>query len=247
LIATPPGGEVIEGRIVKATGPQPLRAIVHVGTHKTGTTAFQQYVDRWREELLRDHGVLVHRGLFLPSHLELPALVIRPELATPDRWLLDHQYETDADTLKAAIRTTVESNAPTVLFSAEGLSFMRTDEEALRLRQLLAPRAITPVVVLRKPADYLRAFRVSHSRWFSRPSSDPSSVAYWEPDSWLAGYDDLRASLQLIGSEAHAIDYDEEMATSGTVIPALMRSVGVPMEDLYAGWDAVENTTQYEG
>jgi hypothetical protein len=229
---------------VKATGPHSLRAIVHVGTHKTGTTAFQQYVERWRDELLRDHGIHVHRGLFLPSHLELPSLVVRPELKTPDRWLLEHQFQASSDELRAAIRATVESDAPSVLFSAEGLSFIRTADEAAALRELMAPRAMTPVVVFREPADYLRAFRVSHSSWFSEPSADPTSVTYWEADSWLARYDDLLAALKLLG-EPVVIDYDREMAEKGTVIPALLRTMGLDANAFYPGWDILENATQY--
>jgi hypothetical protein len=232
---------------VNATGPLSLRAIVHVGTHKTGTTAFQVYVDRWRDELLRDHDIRVHGGMFLPSHFELPALVIRAELETPDRWLLANQYPATGATLREHIRQTVESDAATVLFSAEGLSFMRTPAEAAALRDLLAPRHVQTVVVLRNPAEYLRAFRVSHQRWYSEPSAGRASVAYWEPDSWLVQYEQLIATLGLVGAPPAVIDYDAQMAIDGTVVPALLRAIGISDGEFYPGWDAVENPTQYEG
>jgi hypothetical protein len=216
--------------------------IVHVGTHKTGSTAFQQYVDRWRGRILEDYSILVHEGMFLPSHLELPALVIRGELATPDRTLVNDLYPASPSRMRDAIRRTVEHDVATVAFTAEGLSFMRTTDEVERLRRLLAPRRIRTVVSLRRPEDYLRSFRETHTRWWSPASSDPASVAYWEPGSWLADYNALLCALGMLG-EVTVIDYDEEMCRHGSVVPALAAAFGMARDQLYPGWERLENVT----
>ncbi len=227
----------------------PGRVLLHVGMHRTGTTAFQRYVADWRAELLLEHGILVHRGCFLPSHLEVPALVIRQDLLTPDRWLLDdHGYEMGADAMRQAIRTTVESDAGTVLFSTEGLSYMRTPEEVKRVQELLAPREVTAIVVLRNKVDYLASFRAALQRMgFSVPTQDPDpgTVAYTEPDSWLVDYSALLNVLRdLTGPRRlHVIDYEREVAATGSIIPALAEAIGLQRSALYPGWDRRDNVT----
>ena len=215
--------------------------------HKTGTTAFQHYLARWRAEILRDHGILVHPGCFMPSHLELPALVIRDDMLIPDRWLLERRgFPTDADTMRQAIRATVESAAQVVIFSAEGLSYLRTPGEVERLRELLAPRAITPIVVLRNKERYLASFRAALLRLgFSGPVQDPGVVAYTEPDSWLVDYTALLDILGYLGGTQRPVvlDYDREVASAGSIIPALAKAIGLPRSSLYPGWDRQDNVT----
>lgn len=236
-----PGGRT--GRNAASPG----RVLLHVGTHKTGTTAFQRYLVEWRADLLLEHGILVHRGCFMPSHFEVPALVIRDELLTPDRWLLrGRRFQMDTDSMRRAIRRTVEADADTVMFSAEGLSYLRTSEEVERLRRLLWPRQIVPIVALREKEHFLSALGDSLSRMgFSGPSAERASVAYTQSDSWLGDYDALIGALEELAGPGpvHVIDYDREMGSTGSIIPALAEKMGVPREALYPGWDRRDNVT----
>jgi hypothetical protein len=215
--------------------------------HKTGTTAFQHYLARWRAEILRDHGIVVHPGCFMPSHLELPALVIRDELLIPDRWLLEgRRQQMCAAAMWRAVRATVESPAEIVLFSAEGLSYMRTQGEVDHLRELLAPRAITPIVVFRERTGYLASFRAALQRLgFSGPVADRGAVAYTEPDSWLVDYPALLDVLRdLAGARRPVVlDYDWEVASTGSIIPGLAEAVGLQRSALYPGWERRDNVT----
>ena len=234
-----------EGRRDPAAGPG--QVLLHVGMHKTGTTAFQQYLAQWRAEILRDHGILVHPGCFMPSHLELPALVIRDELLIPDRWLLDgRRLQMCAAAMHRAIRATVESPAEIVLFSAEGLSYIRTQGEMDHLRDLLAPRMIKPIVAFRDKARYLASFRATLLRLgFSGPVDDPGAVAYTEPDSWLVDYPALLDVLRdLAGARCPVVlDYDREVASTESIIPALAEAVGLQRSALYPGWERRDNVT----
>ena len=123
-----------------------------------------------------------------------------------------------APMMQRAIRATVESTAEIVLFSAEGLSYMRTQEEIDHLRDLLAPRLITPIVVFREQTAYLASFRAALQRLgFSGPVDDPRAVAYTEPDSWLVDYPALLDVLRdLAGTRLPVVlDYDREVAAMG--------------------------------
>ncbi len=185
----------------------------------------------------------------MPSHLELPALAVRDELLTPDRWLLaGHRFQMCAPMMQRAIRATVESTAEIVLFSAEGLSYMRTRGEIDHLRDLLAPRSITPIVVFREQAAYLASFRAALQRLgFSGPVDDPRAVAYTEPDSWLVDYPALLAVLRdLAGTRFPVVlDYDREVAATGSIIPALAEAIGLERSALYPGWDRRDNVTPH--
>lgn len=228
--------------------PPARRAIVHVGTHKTGTTAFQRYLTQWRTELLLEHDILVHRGLFDPSHYELGVLAIRPSLETPGRWLFRRSGSAATeDDLRAAVRRTVEADVPTVLFSTEDLTYLRTDEEADALTELLSPRVIEPLVVLRKPEDFLPSYGATLQRMgFPAAAQDHDSAAYVATDSWLADYPALLRTLQrLAGSGAPTvIDYDRVMSLDGSVIPALWDAMGLPREELYPGWEQQVSVTR---
>ena len=236
----------------RPSGPGGSRAVVHVGIHKTGSTAFQDYLARWREELLRDHGILVHPGCFYHSHVELSALVIRPALFTPGRWLIQSRgFPATEEQMRAVIRHSVESEAPVVVFSIEELCYLRTDAEIETLKTLLAPRRIQPVVVLRRPADYLRSYsqtleRIGFVR-AARQVEPPSSMTAWytQPDSWLVDYAALVRALERLGDGVPpaVVDYDAAVGRDGSIVPALLGTLGLGSESHYPGWDERANLT----
>jgi hypothetical protein len=203
--------------------------VVHVGTHKTGTTSIQRFLGA-NPTVLTAHGVRRPPGFLDPlQHHELPLLVLRPALATPQRRALPQAH--DADWLAAAsehVRRTVEAAPePVLVYSHEGLSFVRQPDEAARLAGLI-PRPVTIVVFLREPAAYLRSYTAQLARMGIAPSDDPASIAYVEPDSWLVDGDALVGAYRAVFDDVRVLDYDACCAADHTVIPSLTDVLGIP-------------------
>lgn len=61
------------------------KSIVHIGTHKTGTTSIQNFL--WqRREWLRDHGYAFYQGMHIgDNHAELHASAMRAHRNSPFR------------------------------------------------------------------------------------------------------------------------------------------------------------------
>jgi hypothetical protein len=78
------------------------RAIVHIGTHKTGTTTFQRWADLNRAEILEATGFRYYESMYpsgAPSaHFEIALACLRPDL----RWVDYHRaMATDASIIPA--------------------------------------------------------------------------------------------------------------------------------------------------
>lgn len=178
--------------------------------------------------------------------------MIRPELYTPGRWLIHSRgFEATEDDMRAAIRRTVDSDVPVVVFSIEELCYLRTDAEIEALKTLLAPRRIQPVVVLRRPADYLRSYlqtleRIGFLR-AARLVEPPSSTTAWytQPDSWLVDFAALVGALERVGegTAPAVIDYDAAIGSDGSIVPALLGALGLGRGAHYPGWDERANLT----
>ena len=220
------------------------RAFVHIGMHKTGTTAFQHWLVQHQEVLRASHGVGVHPGFLMPSHVELAHLSVRKSLTTPDRLLVPDSSLPDVrDRLRAHVHETARSADPVVVFSCEGLSFIREPDEVTRLCDLLAPRSVTVAVVFRRPDDYLRSYRETILRFdgLRGPCLDPGSVMNTEPDSWLVDYHAIRRawSSHPAVAEFVELDYEECLRRHGSVIPALGAEMGLDsarLPDARAPW-----------
>ena len=134
------------------------RVVVHIGTHRTGTTSIQQFL-RDQSRLLADADVWFPVGLFHPNnHLELEFLAIRPERRP--RRSIERRPETLEEGWRIdAVQIRGRGGAPTVVYSAESLSCLRFDDEAERLVNLLDGRDIGVVMYVREPAAFLRSYR----------------------------------------------------------------------------------------
>ncbi len=223
------------------------RAIVHVGTHKTGTTSFQKWAYKWRDEIASRSDVHYYEGRFDRSHFEFALLSQRPNRSMAVRsrypdWCLD---EWQAD-VRAHIRAQVNRPVRALLCSTEILSHLRHRDEIDRLVELLEPREITVVVVLREPAAFLRSYALELAKKGIRPSSYRDSFAYLEPDSWLVQYDELlEAYGTALGSQnVRVLAYEENVARDGSIIPALARACGIDPAGM--PWEGIwRNKTPY--
>ena len=140
------------------------RLILHIGTHKTGTSSFQRSLNRNREALIKQ-GLLpvseikIRRGEETDKKRAnatgIAHLFIRPELLTGVRIgkaapeLTEDQCKTRRARLAERLRDLPDQ---TVLLSAEAFSFLRTPDEQQAMRDFLTEteRDVLTIAVFRE-------------------------------------------------------------------------------------------------
>ena len=208
------------------------RIFVHIGTHKTGTSSFQEWLGRHESELLERFGIGTYRGAF-PNCREIGLACASPNRSLPTRGIpqwVDPAWRRHVGELVAVQLARSED----LVLSSEALSFLRSPDEVRHLAQLLHGRDVTILVVLRNRADFLDSWAKHLRRDRYKLSRDPKSFAYVETDSWLADYDSLVGVYQSVFGADHVrvIDYDQAMARNGSIIPAVMAEVVSDVTDL---------------
>jgi hypothetical protein len=213
--------------------PDSRRAIVHVGTHKTGSTSLQHLLFGRGRSQLRAAGIEPFVGGYIPhNHVELHLPAMRPERQSGFK--LRNAIQVDdrliATTLAEVAGAAAATPLRTMLFSAEGLSLLRYPDEFARLRQLLAPfEVVEIVIVLRDPATFLASYRAQLGPLATTDPARRDDFCYVGPDSWLADYAPRLALFrQTFGAgHVHAIDYDAAVAADRSIIPAFVRTIGL--------------------
>jgi hypothetical protein len=214
------------------------RVVLHVGTHRTGTTSLQHFLHT-QAELLASVGAAYPPGFLFPSvHSELPLLAARAEWLWPARIRLP---ETRRPAWLAAAAAHVREQLrapiqPVLVYSHEDLSYLRTDDELERLRDLLAVPSVDVVVCLREPGAFLRSYRDQLTALGFELSDDRDSFAYVGEDSWLVDYEALLGGYRRwFGADrVHVIDFDADADTGaeGSIIPAFGDLLGIPRASL---------------
>jgi len=213
----------------------PVDVILHIGTHKTGSTTVQSFLQANRRRL-SEYQIDFFQGSFIPeNHIELYLSCIerdRDTLAqqTMDIGSLDALFER---TSRQVAEFIAQSSGNTVIFSTEGLSLLRSRVELARLVQMFDPKVhrVRVVCVLRDKSGYLDAYRKQILKVPGRKASDnPRSALYVEPDSWLVDYDQLLASYRQAFGDASVltVDYNHEVDQVGDVLPAVLRQMTLP-------------------
>ncbi len=211
------------------------KIFLHIGTYKTGSTSIQRFLlDHARR--LREDGIAFYRGQFsAENHVELYVASLRYErdsfakLGVCKHIVFDANFTQQiAERVHRFLRRCQE---PCVLFTSEGLSLLRYDDEIDRLSTILdAENAEVKVILyLRNKADFLRSYTSQLLKVKGRkPLPDCRSALYVEPDTWLTDYDALIATYQrgFGANNLVVIDYDDEMNHEGNVIPSFLRVLG---------------------
>jgi hypothetical protein len=222
-------------------------ALVHIGTHKTGTTSFQKWTDDHRQGLLDRNGIHVYRGQHLPANApELAVLCLRANRMSPAKEILvESSLQEWRDETARHVAEQVASDAEHLLVSAEDLSLLRHDDEVERLRELLAPRDLRVAVCLRDPASFLASYRLQLKRMGQPPSRFPSSHRNFGPDSWLVQWDEmLDVWRRVLGADrVVSFDYADALTEHRSTIPAVLEALGIDASEL-PSWDRYrENVT----
>lgn len=211
------------------------RIYLHIGTHKTGSTSIQRCCFDHRD-VLAEHGIafaFAERQRIIHNNLYLAAM--RPERDSFAKLKSEQVIGPDyvADVEKEWHEHLSELVTPGVLMTSEGLGLLRFDDEIERLRRIVRAEAheVRVIVYLRNKSDFLRSYtRQIRKRPGREPSDDPSSCLYVEPDSWLVDYERLLEVYRRGFGERNVrvIDYDEQVASVGSVVPSFLEALGIP-------------------
>jgi hypothetical protein len=225
-------------------------ALLHIGTHKTGTTAFQQWAFQHRRELAELRDIKLYDGIFGSNHVEFPLLCMRPNRTIRAQRRAPSRLDEWRQETKAHIRNQVADTAEHLLISAEGLSFLRYEDEVTALVELLQPRQLQVAVCLREQANWLASYRQSMKRAGDPPSPYPSSHRYVEPDTWLIRWDDMLDVWRAVLGHEHVVSfsYEESMARDDSTIPGVLEALAIDPAGLPSWSGLVANVTKdYDG
>ena len=208
--------------------------VLHIGTHKTGTTSFQATLAASAASLA-SHGVHVFQSGLTKrtgwSH-ELALISLRSELNIPLRNMFpDSSLPSMQRQMLQDCISQMQSPARRVVASHEALSFIRTRQEVERLVEALDGRVCKVVCVLRDAESFLQSWKNQLAKTKQATSSAHfESFMNTDPDSWIVDWDELiGAYAGVLGREAVTVlDYEREAQNHGTIITALWSACGLP-------------------
>ena len=165
------------------------RIVVHVGTHKTGTTSIQQYLkDNFISR--NEDRIAFYQGLFFKeNHVELHLLSQKKQRTSAFKYLnpnIDYEFvlRQTRQNLRLFFATT---HADTFVFSAEGLSYLRHVDETARLKELIGGASdIEIVIYLREKIHFLESYKDQLTKMGIPFSDDVTSFNYVN-EEFLAG------------------------------------------------------------
>lgn len=207
------------------------RAILHVGTHKTGTTSIQSFVTDRHPDRLRAHGIEPYRGRHIAhNHVELHVAAMRPERLSGFKER--HAIRVDGAYVATVAARIADALAAcpdeTMFFSAEGMSLLRHSDELARLKALV-PVETDIIIALREREAFLASYRAQIGDRASTDPADYEHYRYVADDTWIADYAPRLALLRdAFGAErVTTIDYDAAMAADGSILPAFLGAIGL--------------------
>jgi len=203
------------------------RIVIHVGVHKTGSTSIQEFL-RAHRTTLHELGTDFYLGVHFPSnHVELHTATMRVDRASPFK--LDRDLRVDEayrQQVKERVSTYVRNTTcQCVVFSAEGLSYLRYQDEMERLKAMFPEGRIEIVMYIRDARSFLASYRKEMKKHVMPEVIDKDSFAYTGEDSWLVDFDSrLSAFRGTFGAQnVRSLDYDEELRSARNIIPSFLR------------------------
>jgi hypothetical protein len=208
---------------------------LHIGTHKTGSTSLQRWLNQQRNWLLQHH-FSYYRGLHFPNnHIECYLAAMRLNRDSFARQAIGefsaHYY---AEVKQRLAIFAAQQPQQHKIISTEGLSLLRFEDELVLLKDLLSvfKADIKIILYLRDKSSYLASYRAQLAKKPGRlPSNEFWSALYVAEDTWLTDYDSLiKAYAGAFGMEnLTIIDYDQQMAEYGDIIPAFVNALNLPL------------------
>lgn len=217
------------------------KVFLHIGTHKTGTTSFQKFMSSNRH-FMTERDVHFYSGSIIDdNHIELHVAASNQDNMSPIKHILNleanqHFFSETTDRIQGFIKTVKSGN---IVFSAEGMSYLRKPEELKKLKNIIGEESVKVLVCFRDKAEFLESYIYQlKTMGFSPAKNYERSFLYAEPDSWLVDYDELIDAYSMAFGKCNIIikNYDDEMTKFGSIIPCLIDAIGLPF-DFISGMD----------
>ena len=201
---------------------------LHIGIHKTGTTAIQNFAVRNRDRLAA-HGILFPRTGFLvrprrttedatPGHLPLARSLARPTSKEAGRVRTELFREMEAEDCPTLLITSETMSAPGYLAPGAGL--------APFLARGYRPRVIA---YLRRQDTWLDSWYRERVRWVGKMREKRSLDAFVaeEGDEWLDYGARLAVWEDAVGSENVELRSYEDVRQARGIVPDFFDQLGV--------------------
>jgi hypothetical protein len=201
---------------------------------KTGSTSLQYFIDD-NMSLLSTYGYDRYDGLRGPlNHIDLYLATMR---YTRDSFAKDklklHTDENFTQSVRECVQNFIaNSDKNKLIFTTEGLSYLRFPDEIERLRAVVDAdnHDVKIICFLRNKKDFIESYKKQILKIKGRSfSENPESCYYVKEDSWLLDYDAMITAYQKgFGPEnVMVIDYDEVVARDSSIIPSYLEFLGV--------------------
>ena len=207
---------------------------LHVGIHKTGTTSIQHFLLENKQKL---HGqdFDYYEGKFIAAnHVEIHAAFMRRERLTPfkvsnRKLLFDGAFSANIE--KGLFRFIKNNARGNLVFSNEGISYLRYYDEIYRLYKFFVDCECLPTIIIytRNKEEFLRSYKNQLEKMSMPFSNDKESFSYIKEDSWLLDYDKRVQSFAEVFGEKSVfhVDYDLSMSSDNNVIPSFLKTLNL--------------------
>jgi hypothetical protein len=179
---------------------------LHIGLHKTGTTSIQHFFHR-NMAFYRERGLQFYLCELGGSNASgIAPLILRKSVMSAS----PKQVEIVKEHLTRFLDDTKDVD---VLISGEALSYLRTDEECARLKQLFAAedRNLIILLTLRDKDDFWESYSNQIRKKGGTGTESEDSRYLLDKDGWLTDFDTLTRVLQRNFSDVRIIQYQDSM------------------------------------
>ena len=196
------------------------RIYLHIGLHKTGTSSFQNCIRKNQAAFLKQNLAWYQPMVDELNAHEIPVSVLREGVCPRPVW-----FRGAAEVGDQLQRFLEDNPGRDILVSAESLSFVRTDEECVRLRKLFGDRGadwdFIVLVVLREQKDWWGSYCNEIKKTPLGPSRDPQSYRCLDPSGWITDFEALLTVYRRHFSDVRTIAYSRI-----DIVPLLLAEMG---------------------
>lgn len=210
-------------------------AILHIGTEKTGTSTIQNFLSRYRDQLLRNHNYLYPQSIGKINHQRL-CLIAAPKSIRTQRMRLKFGL-LDEDNIKIYRRNIIRefkeeienSNSPNLLMSSEHFSSrLCTLDEIRSLKEILDDLGYQSKVMIyfRRQDDLIPSEFSTSIKVGNVVSLDPQKHNFWyNYHTVCENWSQVFGKENLICRAFQKIDFH-----NGSLIDDFLQSIGINMK-----------------